>query len=398
MSLHSASKRVGLYHPYPHSMGGSQRILLELATFLPSHGYDPIVICPEEGRLTEVARSHNLEVLVCDPGSVWHVYGQSANAFGILFWLPRVGHLLRYWARLCTLLRKREICLLHCNDYRGVIMAAPAARLAGIPVIWHMHGFVPSLWLNALTASMVDYIVPVSNGMLAYWKMPQWFLRNYRVIYNGIYVGDGDIASQTASFRKWGQGPSVVSVGVLHPRKGYDVLLRAFAKVVEVIPQARCRIIGGRWGDGRYERYLHTLSQRLGISEAIEFAGQRSDVMAILSESDLVVIPSRIEAFGMVALEAMLAGKPVVASRTGGLQDIVVHGETGLLVEPENPDELAVAMIELLRNKKLAERMGEAGRKRVIQLFTAERMAASFAELYNEMIEGQKREKVTELA
>lgn len=382
--VNSMIRRIGLYQSYPHNIGGSQRVLLTLTRYLPAYGYYPIIICPEEGRFTETARCQGLEVLISDPGSAWHVYGQGSSDLGSWCSSTRICQLLLYWHKLGSDLLKRKIALLHCNDYRGVIMAAPAARLAGIPALWHMHGFISSRWLNIFAASVVDRTVPVSNGMLKYWNLPRWLLRGYRVIHNGI--DETAIFKETLQVTKAKEYPLVVSIGILHPRKAHEVLIYASKQVIAEIPQVQFWIIGGEWKDGSYGQELRALSKRLGIAESVKFLGHHSDVISIISRSDLVVISSRIEPFGMVALEAMLVGKPVIASRTGGLQDIVVHGETGLLVPPDKPDQLSAAIIKLISDRNLARKMGEAGRCRVLSLFTAQRMASAFATLYGEML------------
>lgn len=375
----SRAPKIGLYQPYPHTLGGLQTVLLQLAKTLPSAGYTPVFIIPEDGKFGEAARAQGFEVLVLDPGQEWHVYGRGARSLTYAFSPTRLLGLVRYWSRLRRDLRRHEISLLHCNDYRGVMLAAPAARLAGIPVIWHMHGFVPSRLANIIAAALVQWTVPVSKGMLDYLKMPKWLLGKYEVIYNGL---ETLISDQTDAGPSEAVGPTVLAVGTLHPRKGYETLLHAFQQVVRRIPNAECWIVGGDFGDGSHGCELRSLTARLGLERQVKFLGHSSDVNGYMRRCSLLAVPSRIEAFGMVAIEAMLLGKPVVACRTGGLKEIVSHRETGSLVEPGNVAEMSGAIIEILADKPLAQAMGRAGQARVEKSFTLNAMTRSFAQFY----------------
>jgi glycosyltransferase involved in cell wall biosynthesis len=212
-------------------------------------------------------------------------------------------------------------------------------------------------------------------------KLPRWLFGKYNVIYNGLGPDTG-VAGQISP----PENPVVLAVGTLHPRKGYETLLAAFQRVVAKIPAAECWIVGGEFGDGSYGRKLREMATTLGIAKQVKFLGSSTDVRSYMLASSVLTVPSRIEAFGMVAIEAMLLGKPVVACRTGGLKEIVAHRATGCLVEPENPGEMAKALLEILSNRPLAQTMGEAGQARVQQRFTLTRMTASFAAFYGRLI------------
>jgi len=375
---------IGLFQPYPHTFGGTQSVVLNLAKALPAVGLEALVISPERGAFTEMLDREQIRFLVSDPGPAWHVYGRGSRSSSYLVSPRRLTRLPIYWWALSRSLSQQGVGLLHCNDYRGVLLAAPAARLAGIPVLWHMHGFIPSLWANLAAALLVDGTVLVSRGMLEYLQTPRWLLRPYRVIHNGLpelAPRRTDLARPPAERMR-----SVIAVGALHPRKGYETLIAAFKEVADRVPGAHCRIVGAAHGDGAYAEALRDQVQRLGLNAHVQFHGHSKDVHSLLEESTLLVVPSRIEAFGMVAVEAMLAGKAVVASRTGGLSEIVVDHQTGRLVEPGQPAALAQALTELLTHPARTRQMGWAGRKRAREHFGLEKMAASFADYYRELL------------
>jgi glycosyltransferase involved in cell wall biosynthesis len=288
-----------------------------------------------------------------------------------------------YWRKLCADFRQHRIDLLHCNGLRDVFLAEPAARLARLPTILHVHGVTNMPWLDVLSARLVQRVVLVSHGMVEYWQVPRWAIPRHQVIYNGMVWDWAHIPDQHDPDDMC---PTITAVGTLHPRKGYETLLAAMPYIKQALPRARCQIIGGEWGDGSYGRHLRTLSQQLGVDQHVDFLGHRTDVAALLADSQVMAIPSRQETFGMVALEGMHAGKPVVAHRTGGLADIIVHGETGFLVPSDQPDLLAAALVCVLQNPVLARQFGHKGRERAHAQFSAAQMASQFAALYAEVL------------
>ena len=305
---------------------------MRIARDLPSLGYRPILLCPQDGELTDAARSQGTAVLICSPHERWQVTGTTDESIGR--WLS-AGHLWtlwRYWNALRRELAAARIDLLHCHDARGCLMAAPAARMAGIPSIWHLHLLPangPRRLLDAALALVSDHKVFVSNAARRAWTLPRWLLGAHEVIENGL-----DPAARVAIPPRSDSHRVLLSVGALRPAKGQDLLLQAFAIVHERLPNARLWIAGEDWAGGEYRARLLADIAVLKLADCVELLGQRTDVASLMAAADACVIPSRSESFGLVALEAMQQSKPVVAYAVGGLQDIVVHEQTGLLVPP----------------------------------------------------------------
>jgi glycosyltransferase involved in cell wall biosynthesis len=181
-----------------------------------------------------------------------------------------------------------------------------------------------------------------------------------RVIPNGVDLGE----FAGVGTRKDRDGLVGLFVGRLDPdQKGLDVLVRAMSKLPQNYP-LRLRLVGEDWGGAELLRHL---AQRLGVADRVTMVGKvpRPEVVREFAEADFLVLPSRFEPFGIVLLEAMAAGLPVVASRVGGIPEIVSEGETGLLVEPDNPDALAEALRLLCQNESLRFSMGRSARERV---------------------------------
>lgn len=170
-------------------------------------------------------------------------------------------------------------------------------------------------------------------------------------------------------------------IGRMTAQKGVDVLLRAFALVEKRHPTVKLILAG----DGPDRRALMCLAKTLDL-QRVMFLGWRSDASGILADIDWLVVPSRWEGFGLVVLEAMAMGKPVVASKVSALPEIVAQGETGLLIDPGSVEELADAMIAILSDSKRAAEMGRVGRERVRKEFPRELMTRRTAELYKKLM------------
>jgi len=177
------------------------------------------------------------------------------------------------------------------------------------------------------------------------------------------------------------EGPIVGTVGRLVPIKGQEWLLKAAPRVLTELPQACFVIIG----DGPMLGELKRLTSKLGIGLRVVFWGAREDVPECLAALDLFVLPSLNEGMGRVLLEAMAVGCPVVATRVGGIPDIVAHGTTGLLVPPQDDRALAEAILTLLRDRSRRAAYGEAARRHVNGRFDVDTMVRNIERLYDEV-------------
>jgi len=159
--------------------------------------------------------------------------------------------------------------------------------------------------------------------------------------------------------------PRVAYVGTLDGPKGVDVLIEAWTRVIEDVPQAQLVIAG----DGPLRESLVARCTSLGLNRTAEFVGHLSSsrVRALLDRCACLVVPSRSEGLGRVALEAMARARPVVASKVGGLPELVEDGRNGLLITPEDPEQLAAAIVGLLQDADKLVEMGREGRRRALQ-------------------------------
>jgi glycosyltransferase involved in cell wall biosynthesis len=267
--------------------------------------------------------------------------------------------------------------VVHTHDIRPHLYATPAAVLAGVRRVIHTrhYGLAQHLSrrqtvaVNAL-ALLTDPFVCVSRDSARMAIAQGVSPRKVMVVHNGIDL-EGFRPAHDAD------GPAV-TVARLSPEKDMATLLQATALVLRDDPAFRLEIAG----DGVCLPALRQTAERLNLGRAVTFRGQVRDVPALLARAGLFVLPSLAEGISLTLLEAMASGLAVATTRVGGNPEVVVDGETGLLVPPADPPALAAALLRLRRDAGLRRRMGEAGRRRVEQHFAARAMVAAYEALY----------------
>ncbi len=183
------------------------------------------------------------------------------------------------------------------------------------------------------------------------------------------------------------EGPFLLCVGRLDPQKGHLVLFEAMREVVRRVPAARLVVAGApQQASVEYVAELRALATSPELREAILLIGERRDVPRLMAACDLFVLASLWEGLGLVFLEAMAAAKPVVATRVSAVPEVVLDGETGLLVPPGDPEALAGALIRLCEDAGLRRRLGLAGYRRVREHFSADRMVDETIAIYREAL------------
>ncbi len=171
-------------------------------------------------------------------------------------------------------------------------------------------------------------------------------------------------------------------VGRLHEQKGHRFLIDAASHVCQRHSKVRFLLIG----DGELRPALIEMVESAKLTENVLFLGLRSDIPRILGSADLFVLPSLWEGLSIALLEAMAAGLPVVASRVSGTKEVIIDGRTGLLVCPADSDSLSDAICELIENPQKAAEMGEAGKQRVMEVFSAHTQALEHIDLYRRVL------------
>lgn len=291
------------------------------------------------------------------------------------------GRRPRLVLRLAARFRRAGIDVVHTHSSGPLIYAVPAARLAGVRVVVHTrhHGHDPHTSARALAvcrflSRAIDRVVCVSNDGVTLAADEGIAPRKLAAIWNGIDTA----ACQATGPRP--RGPAVI-VARLSPEKDVATLLRATALAVEQEPDFRLLIAG----DGACRRDLNALASTLWLDAHVRFLGPVDDLPALLATASLLVLPSLREGISPTLLEAMAQGLPVVATRVGGNPEVVVEGQTGLLVPPQAPDDLARALLRLWRDPDTSRRMGRAARERAVRCFDVRKTVAEYEQLYSDL-------------
>ena len=298
--------------------------------------------------------------------------------------------------KMAGIMKKEKIKIVHTHLALSNFYGRLAAKLAGVPVIvTTYHNIIFSkkfyyFWSDRLMRPFTDKMITVSEAIEG------WMIKHERVnplkiftIYNAIDLNKFSVAGNFSEKRKslnLGEKEFLIGiVAALSEQNNVSCTIKAMAEMIKVFPEAKLLIVG----DGPLRGELEDLSSKLKIKANTIFYGQRRDIPEILPIIDVFTISPSFEGFGIVLLEAMIYGKPVVATRTGGIPEIVEDQKTGFLVSPNKPEVLAEAILKLLKNKELARSMGEKGRKLVREKFNSGIMVGKLEKVYDLLIRGK---------
>lgn len=302
---------------------------------------------------------------------------------------------------LYVFLRRKSYHVIHTHNSKAGFIGRLAGKWARVPVIVHtVHGFAfhneEPPWrqalfrnLERLAANWCDKMVFISQPLID-WAFREGITKNSKVIkvYSGIELDHFHPVSTEEKKRirkKWGIGPRDSVIGIvskLWEGKGHATLIHAFREIKKEMDQAKLVIVG----EGYLYEDLVALVDRLGLKDSVLFTGFQMDVFEMIATFDVAALPSFFEGMGRVLLEAMAMEKPVVASRVGGIPDLVEDGVNGFLVNPGKIQELREGLLRVLRDKKLARKLGKQGRKKTTDRFSAEIMIQSIDGIYRELL------------
>lgn len=278
--------------------------------------------------------------------------------------------------------------VVHCHATRDTVLAGQAHRLfPRTALIKSEHTFLKprlsKICRSAYTRG-VDRLVCVSKALRAQ-AMEVLALPPERcpVVYNGLEPERALAPRRIPPFLQEGRWVGVV--GSLLPIKGQRFLLQAAPRILERFPEVRFLFAG----QGPERESLEEQARSLG--DRVRFLGLQSDAMDALAGLEVAVVPSTLETFSLVSLEAMALQRPLVASRVGGIPEVVEDGVSGTLVPPEDPEALARAICAYLEDPALAERHGRQGRERALRLFSLEGMAENLEAVYEEALQERRR-------
>jgi glycosyltransferase involved in cell wall biosynthesis len=378
------------------NIGGPATHVVLLNAGLDREGYDCLLVAgsegANEGSLRDLALSNDLR----------------------LAQIPELGREIAPWSDLVTLvklykmMRRERPHIVHTHTAKAGFVGRIAARLAGVPVVLHtfhghvFHGyFSPAktrlfLLMERLGARLSTRIITISPRLRE--EIAQFGVterRRIMVIPLGFELEA--FASQpraTGDFRRSLGLPKdaklVGAIGRLAPIKNIPLLLEAAAIARKQEPSIHVVLVG----DGELRQELEARAEALGLADAVVFAGWRRELASVYADLDAVVISSHNEGTPASLIEAMATGCPVLATRVGGVPDLITDGKTGRLVPPGDSEGLAAALVALFREPERTAKMADLARERTLERHQATRLVADVDWLYRELlaIEGQPRQ------
>jgi glycosyltransferase involved in cell wall biosynthesis len=349
--------------------GGAERYVVDLAVALQRRGWPVHVACSVGGVRAGVLADAGIPVTVLLDELVER----------------RVSG--RYGRALSRLVAELRPAVLHAHLFASAAAAVHAVRGVHVPLLVTEHTEGP--WrdrraraVSGLVYRHADRVVAVSTA-----------IRDLVVTEYGVAPDRVEVLLPTTTATPTAGGPPpapgrpvVGVVGRLVPEKGVDVFLRAAALVSAVVPQAAFLVVG----DGPLRPDLEHRAAVLGLADTVTFTGYRSDAARLVAGLDVLTVPSRSDGSPLVVCEAMAAGVPVVASRVGGLPDLVEDGGSGLLVRPGEAEDLARALVSLLLDPEAARRLGARGRC-LVATHSHERLVDRMTQLYADVARAPAR-------
>ncbi|WP_168735344.1 glycosyltransferase family 4 protein [Pseudothauera rhizosphaerae] len=383
---------------------GAQISLLDILGRIDKERYEPHVVIPSAGPFTEALRASGIP-LTCGVVQRWIFFPKPMTLRAILRrpW-RRLNHpyVLAFlsWLSLpfrvivlVLLMRKQRVDLVYTNT-ATVLDGALAARLCSIPHVWHLREGVagnrdlssplPLSWLPGFALSHSATVITNSAG-LACRLFGNASPPQVKVVHNGIDSAAYLAEQPEPPLPSLVEGTRLAAVcGALQERKDVLTYIRSAARLRDSHPELHHLLIGQ--GSGDYLARLQNEIDNRGLTDRVHLLGYRSDMPALLSAIDVLVSTAVDEPFGRTLIEAMAAGKPVVSTRSGGPEEIIIHGECGFLAEVGDDAAVAEHLACLLDDAELYAAMGKAARERVLQYFDLDTSVRKIERIFDEAL------------
>lgn len=364
--MNKVTRRPKVCQVLRHSeIAGTEKHVYLLATHLDRDTYKTHVCIFEEGELAERLRNENIQVTVI-PGD----------------------HSIIHFLRLVVFFARNNFDVIHCHSGGYACLAARAAGMRRVVYTKHGIGFTAEeLKCRSFFRKLRDFIV--DRCVAKYITLTSY---DKHIMIHVLHVGEGKILvihnGIDPSFGEIGfplekQHPTIGVVGRLTAQKGIFYLISAIPIIAEKHKDIKVLIVG----TGEEELVLRDLAEKIGVLEKIEFLGYVGDVAPVMSSMDIFVLPSVWEGFPYVLLEAMLLRKPVVATNIFGVNEIIEHNKSGILVKPQDPAGIAHAIDTLLSDKQMASRIGNNGYQRVLSHFTLNKTLSKIEQAYMSLMQ-----------
>jgi glycosyltransferase involved in cell wall biosynthesis len=363
------------------AIGGAERDLISLLKTLDQQKWEPRVVCPGTGPFRDQ----------------FHAIAVPTHALSLPPWRKVRSFFQRRSAvrRLEALVDQLDPAMIHVNDIWWVphTVKAVASRISNpVPIVAHVRQEIEPAKVRRYELDRADAVIAISRQIEQSLIAGGVSGNNVRTVYSGIDLSKKQPSHDSQAIRQMiGVPDGAVLIGTianLFPRKGYEVMLRAFPAIVRAVSTVHYVIVGS--DDNDYADRLKRLAHELKIADRVHIVGFQDPVQPFLAALDLYAHPALMEGFGIAVVEAMAMGKAVVATTTGGLPEVVAQGETGLLVPPGDVESLAETVVSLLQDRVRREQMGNRGMARAHERFSLDASVAQVERLYREVLAAQK--------
>ncbi|WP_312150819.1 glycosyltransferase family 4 protein [Paenibacillus odorifer] len=373
------------YIDHTAKWSGGEVALFNILTHI-GEQIDPLVILAEDGALAERLREKGMDVRIIPLDESIRSRGRNAVNLGA----PAAAFkLLAYGRKLAPLLKAEKVDCVHTNSLKSALYGAIAAKIAGVPLIWHIRDHIGAPYLKPIVAKGIrllsrllpNGVIANSHSTLNALELPR--SKKTLVVYSAFAkaIGNGIGMRDQKDF-------NVLLVGRLAHWKGQHIVLEA-AKSFKNEPRVKFWLAGDAlFGE---EAYKQELLQKIKNDELtnVSMLGHVDDIQGLMNTADLLIHTSVTpEPFGQVIVEGMAAGLPVIASNEGGPVEIVVQGETGLLIEPGDAAILADSIKWMLDHPEERRRMADNGMKRVKEHFVIENTVKDIVDYYKGLLAG----------
>ncbi len=306
---------------------------------------------------------------------------------------------VRAGLKLAGLIARNHHDIVHFHSARAHAMSAFLGRVPAVRIVTRRMDYAPrgGWYARRLYNRSVDAVVAISEGVRQVLERSGVEPARIRVVPSGVDPSRVAVAAATRDAERVRLGVDadtllVAVVAALETRKGHAVLFEALARLPDLAVRVVCA------GGGSEGAALASRRDALGLAARVRFLGEVAEVAELLAAADLVVVPSLHEGLGVAALEAMAAGKPVVASRVGGLAEVVEDGVSGLLVPPGDAGALAAAMRRIAADRPAARALGRAGQERVAARYTMRAMAEGTLAVYRDVLRARGASRALSVA
>jgi len=399
----ASMKQVHLCHLGYHSFfGGVQQGLTSLLPDLAQRFRMTVVDRCLNPRFVAALRANGLNAsALLEPQAAW---SRGASCAGLVQQALGVIHERRAIPRLARPLSEQGCDVLMVSQTKALMAGVGVSRRCGVPCVYHCHGvgkrrtFVPAPRLVALTHLAKRCRLVIANSQSTKSELTQMGVPGdrIRVVYNGIDT-DGVLRAATADRPR--DLPNSRGTVLLLPSaslardKGFDLAIAALAALRTGGLEADLWLTGGAGGDESRIVAVERCAAGLGVRDAVHLLGQRTDIWSVMKAATVVLIPSRVESFGRAAAEAILLGKPVVASAVGGLREVIADGETGWLVPTFDPRVWADTVRSVLQDDRARQRVALHAPGIIISRFGRRRWASDVADVILEAVGGAARSR-----